>query len=132
MAVDLDLIRKRLISLQYGNLVENINSQAAPLIQKLLVDLISTTEAYQQAQASTQKVYSLQERVVPLQRKVQDLQEENAGLHEQVIGLKDARDREGRMNLKVVKTLQERYQSRPIQPIPKGLVADNNATRDFK
>lgn len=83
-------LKKRLDSLRY---CEPLGLESAPLVEKLLTDLIKTTEGFQQLKKQNSelnsKIKSLNESLVPLQNEVSVLMKKNNDLHLHLMSTKE-------------------------------------------
>ena len=83
-------LKKRLDSLRY---CEPLGLESAPLVEKLLTDLIKTTEGFQQLKKQNSevnsKLRSLTDSIVPLQNEVSSLMKKNNDLHLHLMSTKE-------------------------------------------
>lgn len=109
---DFAALRKRLTSLDYGKYLQGLDQNSIHLVQKLLSDLISTTQAYREEKLKStsleQEVYAMEDGFRPLESRTRNLEQENLILHQEIISLKDEKDAVGMKNMDLVKTLQTR------------------------
>lgn len=86
-------VRKQLDQLHY---CLPFNAESTHLVEKLLNDLLQTTEGYQKLKAEIQMVHHdeklNQQALVPLQKENEKLTKENNKLHMQVIQTKEERE----------------------------------------
>lgn len=83
-------LKKRLDSLRY---CEPLGLDSAPLVEKLLTDLLKTTEGFQQLKKqnfeANSKIKSLNETLLPLQNEVASLMKKNNELHLHLMSTKE-------------------------------------------
>ena len=83
-------LKKRLDSLRY---CEPLSLESAPLVEKLLNDLLKTTEGFQQLKKlnfeANSKLKSLTESILPLQAEVSSLMKKNNELHLHLMSTKE-------------------------------------------
>ena len=86
-------LKKRLDSLRY---CEPLGLESAPLVEKLLTDLLKTTEGFQQLKKHNSeasfKLKTLNDSVIPLQNEVSVLMKKNNELHLHLMSVKEDSD----------------------------------------